>query len=395
MNIAMVFDGLQIGGIERVGADYAHMLRMLGHNVAVFNLSPSREEMKSEFPKDCKFYNLYLPRAWTPERYASIIRRNEICKFAYPILSLLLNVINLGYSLLCKVKQEFRTNYDIAIAFSGHFNDLTFVSRGYIRSGKKMCWLHGGLYGYALMSDGYLNEYRRIKNLVVLNDFAQNEVLRYNQKLNIRINKLYNPCVIGNKIIDEKYVEKLKGDYGDFSLMVGRLDKDKDHKNLIDAFIFLREKYNFRKKLVLVGDGATKQELVNYVKNQDMEDSIIFEGNRIDVQNYYRAATLFVHSSPLEGLPTTLVESLYFGLPIVATDSIPGVREILGNSEYGVVVPVSDCRNMGEAIYNMYVNEKMYGEYKTRCANRFGLFDEVTIRNKLEKILSDVVNGEM
>ena len=38
MKIAMVFDGLQIGGIERVGADYAKLLIELGYEVTVFNL---------------------------------------------------------------------------------------------------------------------------------------------------------------------------------------------------------------------------------------------------------------------------------------------------------------------------------------------------------------------
>ena len=45
MKIAMVFDGLQIGGIERVGADYAKLLRQLGHEVTILNLMPKLCEM--------------------------------------------------------------------------------------------------------------------------------------------------------------------------------------------------------------------------------------------------------------------------------------------------------------------------------------------------------------
>ena len=36
----MVFDGLQIGGVERVGADYAKMLCQMGHDVTIVNLRP-------------------------------------------------------------------------------------------------------------------------------------------------------------------------------------------------------------------------------------------------------------------------------------------------------------------------------------------------------------------
>lgn len=56
MKIAIVFDGLQIGGIERVGADYARILSELGHDVTVVNLVPNLKEMEKEFPKDCKFH---------------------------------------------------------------------------------------------------------------------------------------------------------------------------------------------------------------------------------------------------------------------------------------------------------------------------------------------------
>ena len=37
MKIAMVFDGLQIGGIERGGTDYANILCALGHEVTIVN----------------------------------------------------------------------------------------------------------------------------------------------------------------------------------------------------------------------------------------------------------------------------------------------------------------------------------------------------------------------
>ena len=37
MKIAMVFDGLGVGGIERVGIDYMKLLSEDGHDVTVYN----------------------------------------------------------------------------------------------------------------------------------------------------------------------------------------------------------------------------------------------------------------------------------------------------------------------------------------------------------------------
>ena len=62
MNIALVFDGLNIGGIERVGADYAKLLRQLGHDVTIINLMPELCEMVKEYPEDCKYKTIKYPR---------------------------------------------------------------------------------------------------------------------------------------------------------------------------------------------------------------------------------------------------------------------------------------------------------------------------------------------
>ena len=120
-----------------------------------------------------------------------------------------------------------------------------------------------------------------------------------------------------------------------------------------------------------------------------MENTVFFEGNQNDVQNYYKAAYLFVHSSPLEGLPTTLIEALYFSLPIVATDSLPGVREIIENNTYGIVTPVGDCNMMGEAIYKMYQDKELYENYKKKSIKKFKEFSPETIKEQLKSILAE------
>ena len=57
-----------------------------------------------------------------------------------------------------------KDTYDVAIAFSGHMNDLTFVAENFIKSKKSIAWLHGALYGYMLSSTGYFILYAIIKN---------------------------------------------------------------------------------------------------------------------------------------------------------------------------------------------------------------------------------------
>ncbi len=387
MKIAMMFDGLRVGGIERVGIDYIKLLHKLGHEVTVFNLSPNDHEMECEISPACEIINMRFSRRFAPELYSQFSKRGIGFKFLYPLIYVIVLALNFIYKIYCRCFIVKRRGYDVAIAFSGHYNDLTVVAENFVKVSKRMCWLHGALYGYALISDGYLNLYNKIKNLVVLVDLFQDEVIATNRQLSLNITKLYNPSFVADRKIDREKVNRLKNKYGDFVLMVGRLSKDKDQLTLIRAVEYIKEKYHFEKKVLLIGDGEKKQELASYAENCGLGKQIVFLGNCQDVQNYYMAAYLFAHSSPLEGLPTTLIESLYFELPIVATDSLPGVREVLGNNEFGLIVPVRDYVSLGEKIYCLYHDEELYNEYKEKSKLRFRDFDPNSIEKELKKIL--------
>ena len=69
-----------------------------------------------------------------------------------------------------------RPCYDVAVGFSGHYNDLSFVAYNFIRSKRKIAWLHGALYQYIMSSQGFETLYKKIKNLVVLVGDGQEEV---------------------------------------------------------------------------------------------------------------------------------------------------------------------------------------------------------------------------
>lgn len=387
MKIAMVFDGLQIGGIERVGVDYVKILQQLGHKVTIFNLNPKLNDMEKEYRNECNIIHINFPRKLAPEQYTKLIKYNILGQFVYSFVYIVMLLINFLYKIICHRRRILKQKYDLAIAFSGHYNDLTFVASGFVKCRKKMCWLHGALYGYILISDGFLNLYKKIKNLVVLVDIFQDEVLITNKQLSLNIYKLYNPSFISFKKIDNKKVLQLKKKYGLFVMMVGRIAEDKDQLTLIKAIEYIKKKYEFEEKLVLVGDGIKRKELEEYVVNHELLNTIIFEGNRIDIQNYYSAAYLFAHSSLLEGLPTTLIEALYFKLPIVATDSLPGVREILGNNDYGMITPIANFEKLGEAIYTMYFDKELYKKYSEKSKERFKDFSPERIKEKLNNIL--------
>lgn len=394
MKIAIVFDGLQIGGIERVGADYARILSELGHDVTVVNLVPNLKEMEKEFPKDCKWIGFNYPRRIVTEQYAQLVKKGFWGTACYLVAMLVMPVIS--YTLKRKFKMIYHDSeeFDLTIAFSGHFNDLDFVSREFIKSKKKMCWLHGALYSYFLISYGYMRLYEKIKNLIVLVDDAQEEALSYNKNLKLNIHKLYNPTFIKNREINCAHVEELKQKYGKFVLMVSRFEyPHKDQYTVAKMLDIVRKKYHEDLDLVFVGDGPDEESVKKYVitLSQDTQEHIHFEGSRFDVQDYYKAAFLLVHASVAgEGLPTIMIEAMSYRLPMVVTDSKTGPREILGENEYGLLCRVKDPEDMANKVKKIASDPDLYNHYVLKSDERIKDFSPDVIKERLKSILEEV-----
>lgn len=385
MNVALVFQSLGIGGIERVGLEYARLFLDLGYDVDIYNLSPDTTQMEANFPKECHFYHKLLPEVLLPDRYFNGVKRWWWGKYVYP-------VIYLGTSALLylyRFTMGRRKTYDITIAFSGHFRDLTFVSRNFIKGKKKMAWLHGSLIDYMVSSSAYGDIYRKLGNICTLSSNGQNTVLHRNTFLrDLNIHQIYNPIHLDTSDVDSAYVAELKQQYGDFLLMVGRFDADKDQKTVIHAYHQLYTQHGIRNKLVLVGDGTTLAECRKLVESLGLSEQIIFTGTRQDVGNFYSAATLCLHSSPAEGLPTVLLEAMKYQLPIVATDSPPGVDEILVRDSYGLTCKVGDSPDMAEKILLLLTDSEKYEYYRKQGQKRIQDFSYETIRRQLADILS-------
>ena len=327
MDIAMVFDGLQVGGIEKVGASYARLLIDMGHRVTVVNLRPDQTEFESQFPAECVIERYMFPQYRAPESRAGLIQQRYVDKLAYPIRYTAASLRNIVSRPFCRRRcPSLRRTFDLAIAFAGHFNDLTFVADGFVRARAAVCWLHGALYQYLILSSGYLKLYQKIGNLVCLSDRSNVECADIMRWYHLRLTKLYNPIIVDSEGVEPEKVRRLKERYGDYCLMVGRLAPDKDQETVIRAMKHLREEHGLHKKLLLVGDGSERRRLEALAEELAISEDVIFEGSRSDVQNYYAAAHIYVHAAPMEGLPTVFLEAMSFGLPIASTDAIPGAR---------------------------------------------------------------------
>lgn len=166
-----------------------------------------------------------------------------------------------------------------------------------------------------------------------------------------RIKILYNPVVTPE--VREKARAHLEHPWFEpgqppVVLAVGRLTKQKDFPTLIRAFAQIRS--NRLARLLILGEGVDRPMLEALVTELGLQDSVSMPGFVDNPYAYMSRSALYVLSSRWEGLPTVLIEALYCGVPIVATDCPSGPQEILAGGQYGVIVPVGDVPALSRAI---------------------------------------------
>ena len=131
-------------------------------------------------------------------------------------------------------------------------------------------------------------------------------------------------------------------------LAVGRLTDQKAFDVLIQAFSLVRK--NRPARLLILGEGENRPALQSLIKQLGLEQDVSLMGFVQNPYPYMAHASLFVLPSRWEGLPTVLVEALYLGTPIIATDCPGGSREILKDGQFGKLVPVDAPLILAEAI---------------------------------------------
>lgn len=131
---------------------------------------------------------------------------------------------------------------------------------------------------------------------------------------------------------------------------VARLHPVKNQELLLQACARLKaDGIPFR--CVLVGDGPTRQALIETITALGLASSVELAGaaDQSEVLQWLKQATVAVLSSNSEGMPVSLMEAAACGLPSVAT-SVSGVPELIEDGITGYVVPPGDDAAMATAL---------------------------------------------
>jgi len=144
-------------------------------------------------------------------------------------------------------------------------------------------------------------------------------------------------------------------------------------------------------RLVLVGDGSLRDELVDLAAIREVADRVTFAGWVVDARAHIAGFDVFVLPSLNEAFPLTILEAMLGRTPVVATD-VGSVHEAVRDGETGFLVPSGDLGALVGAIRRMLDDEalrvRMVSAARSMAVERFSA---ATMATGYDAIWSEVL----
>lgn len=143
---------------------------------------------------------------------------------------------------------------------------------------------------------------------------------------------------------------------------VGRFAPEKNHLFLLETFDAWLRQGNDSSKLLLIGDGGAKQQIVQHVKQKGLQDRVIFYGSTQDTAKLYTAFDYFLFPSTFEGFGMSVLEAQASGRRCLVADTLPKAVDVTGNVQFlpidkGVTPWITALENSADPIDPIQMNK--------------------------------------
>ena len=279
---------------------------------------------------------------------------------------------------------------DLEVAFVEGFS-TKLLSNSDSKS-NKIAWLHTDF------------SYNHWTNIIYKNDIQENDAYSKFNKIicvsnNVKqsLQALYpnlDNTIVRYNPIDDQYIRQLSKDDSSIKLgsdgtiklvSTGRLVNQKGYDRLLPIIKRLKDD-GLNVSLTILGEGSDRKILEEYIKLNNLSDSVSLPGFVDNPYSTMAQHDIFVCSSRAEGYSTAVTEALILGMPVVTTDC-SGMKELLGeNNEYGIVTQNND-ESLYQGIKELLENDKLIEHYREKALLRSRDFSLHSLMNLIEEIL--------
>ena len=149
-------------------------------------------------------------------------------------------------------------------------------------------------------------------------------------------------------------------------LSVGRLEYQKNYKELLKEFENTKDKY----KITIIGEGSQKDYLLNLAKNMNVDLDILQNMGNENLVQIYKNYKYYISFSLFEGNPKTVLEAMAAGcIPICS--NIPSHSEIVKNNFNGILFDLNNP-NVLNKLDNLNNDEVSTDKLKINAIKKVG-----------------------
>ncbi|MDC5850448.1 glycosyltransferase family 4 protein [Vibrio europaeus] len=348
-----------VGGAERVLCMVCNGLVAKGHEIVLYSCDAPNSESFYELDSRVKWVRLNLGEPSKPASFFQTLKRMFFLRKAVSVESPDV-VIGFMHSMfvplsLCLIGKR------IPVIGSEHIVPEHYKTRL-------------GQYFLFLLSTPFLSQ------ITVLSESIKK---RYLSVIRNKMVVMPNPVKQPNRVSTTAVLAPNR------LLTVGRLEEQKDHKTLIQAFSLIAERFPDW-HLKIVGEGALENDIRKLINDLEVNERVVLSGFTSNIDLEYREADIFVIPSRYEALGLVTAEAMSHGLPSVGFIDCPGTNEIIEHRVTGILVePESDrAKALADEMQSLMSNESLRKQLGQKAKlNIQGKYSLSVIAKKWEKLL--------
>lgn len=325
--ILFVIPNLSIGGAEKNLLNISRYLSQ-NHNVTILSFGTYDKLIKKEISNNVLFIQLNSSNFLISLSKLLIFLKEN--KFDHVIS--FLNSANLACLITNFIlRNKFKLYISIRNHLSSHYN-LSLKDKIIINSIKI-----------------FLNYCEKI---ICVSEYVAKDSINNFSFPKSKIKVIYNPVIDKSFVkktkekISKKYLKKITKNR--YLCCVGSLSQQKDFITVLKAFNIIRNKVQYN--LIIIGEGNQKKLLENFITKNHLKKRVFLIGKLSNPLPIIKKSSIFISSSLWEGLPSVIIEAVYFAKYIITTDCPGGGREVLKNYKYCKFFPMKNYIKLSKII---------------------------------------------
>ena len=384
---------LRMGGLERVLIEVLQTIDKEKFDIyLVIDDDCGKENIfEKDIPKDIPYFFLKPEKLIRETEKYKEKKKNIIYKLMYNLMMEKENKVM--YRNMQKILKDIG-KIDVIVDFDAGASK--YIEKLDIK--KKIVWIHNSIPNLKKKESKIKRFGKRLEKydrVVAICDEMKEEIENVYPNLKGKVSRIYNPFNferIEKLMEDERELtkEQKKMLNEDYCIAIARLDNvQKDFLTLVRAYKFVKES-GIQDKLYIIGDGPSKEEIINEIKKLSLEENIKLIGLSKNPYIWLKNSKLFVHSSKYEGLPTVLIEALICNKMIISSNCPTGPKEILKNENCGKLFEVGNIKELGDYLIEFLTNKNNRELYEKNVILRKEEFNKNKVIKEYEKLIEEI-----